>query len=342
VPVVRTEITPNSILRSTDSAAAGWNYSKQINPARQVSTMHYNENTLNIEYSQNEIVNKRLIERLVNQSSIRKGDVVYDIGVGSGVISEALIKKGARVIAIEKDQQLYQKCKQKFINQDRFELYLDDFLIWEFPPEQKYKVFSNIPFFHTADIVNKLLFSNNPPEDCYLIIQKEAAEKYAGIPNDTLTSLLIKPLFWIDIIYHFRMSDFSPVPSVDVVLLQIERRRCQPVSDHYYGLYKDLIIFCREGADQTVKKSLKRLFTYSQLKQLSRLLGIDYRLRPTDLSFRQYLGIFQFYIHHNPRNIALIRGAEGGLRKQQVNRIKTHRTRRKRGRSSCFGELKPE
>jgi len=289
------------------------------------------ESNLIIEHSQNEVVNKKLIQRLVNQSSITTCDLVYDIGVGSGIISRALLKKGARVIAIEKDQQLYRECKQAFINQDRFELYLDDFLIWKFPPEQKYKVFSNIPFFHTADIVNKLLFSNNPPEDCYLIIQKEAAEKYAGIPGDTLVSLLIKPLFWVDIIYLFNRKDFYPMPSVDIALLQVEKRMCQPVSDQYYGLYKDLIIFCREGADQTIKKSLKRLFTYSQLKQLSRLLGIDYRSSPTDLSFMQYLGIFQFYLHHNLRNIALIRGAGRKLRKQQGDLMKIHKTKKRRG-----------
>lgn len=157
--------------------------------------MSYNDYNLHIKYSQNEIVNKKLIDRLVNQSSITEGDLVYDIGVGSGVISEALLKKGARVLAFEKDRQLYLKCKQKFINQDRFELYIDDFLTWEFPPGQQYKVFSNIPFFYTADIVNKLLLGNNSPEDCYLIIQKEAAEKYTGIFGDTLASLLIKPLF---------------------------------------------------------------------------------------------------------------------------------------------------
>ena len=104
------------------------------------------ESNLIIEYSQNEVVNKKLIQRLVNQSSITEGDQVYDIGAGSGVISEALINRGAKVIAFEKDQELYQKCKQKFINEGRFEVHHIDFLKWEFPQDQRYKVFSNIPF----------------------------------------------------------------------------------------------------------------------------------------------------------------------------------------------------
>jgi len=293
--------------------------------------MRRQKNKAKTEYSLNKTVNRNLLESLVNQSSIVKSNLVYDIGAGTGVISQVLLLKGARVRAIEKNRELFQKCKQNIINEDRFELYLDDFLIMEFPPKERYKVFSNIPFINTADIVNKLLFNTNPPEDCYLILQKEAAEKYAGIPGDTLASLLIKPLFWVDILYHFKRNDFYPVPSVNVALLQIEKRRSRLVPEQHYNLYKDFIIYCREGPKQAVKKALKQLFTYPQLKQLSTLLTIDYQSSPTNLNFRQYLALFQFYLGHSLKNTGhLIRGAEEKLRKQQASRIKTHRTNERR------------
>jgi len=290
----------------------------------------YRKNHHTNEYSRNEIVNKKLIGRLVEQSGISRGDLVYDIGSGSGVISEALLKKGARVVGIEKDREIYRKCREKLVGQDRFELYLDDFLIMDFPPKEAYKIFSNIPFVHTADIVNRLLFNANPPSDCYLVLQKEAAERYAGIPRETLASLVLKPVFWVDIVCHFSRKDFFPVPSVDIVLLQVEKRRSRLVSGRDYGLYRDFIVFCREEADRTIKKSLKRLFTYPQLKQLSRLLNIDFRSRPADLNFVQYLAIFQFYLGLYLKNLAPpVRGAGERLREKQENMVKTHRTRKR-------------
>ncbi len=280
------------------------------------------------QYSQNKTVNKETIKRLVNQSGIREGDLVYDIGAGSGTISRALLDKGARVVAVENDPELYRDCGRKFVNQDRFELYLIDFLIWEdFPPSGSYKIFSNIPFIRTADIVNRLLFNSNPPQDCYLIVQKEAAEKYTGIPGNSLVSLFIQPLFWADIIYYFDRKDFFPVSSVDIVLLQFEKRNSPLVGTGHYPLYRDFIVFCREGEDRTIKKSLKRLFTYPQLKQLSGLLDIDYNSRSTDLSVRQYLGIFQFYLRHGLRYTGhLVQGAEAKMTERQAERVKTHRT----------------
>jgi 23S rRNA (adenine-N6)-dimethyltransferase len=247
-------------------------------------------------YSQNEIINIKLLQKLVNRSGIEPGDLVYDIGAGTGNIAAALLEKGARVVAIEKDEWLCAKLVRRFSGCDRVEVRNTDFVETEFSPSALYKIFANIPFSHTAAMIKKLLFNKAPPEDCYLIVQKEAAEKYAGIPADTLVSLLIKPLFWVDIIYHFSRSDFLPVPLVDIVLLQFERRKCGLIPPSQYSLYQDFIIYCREGTDRTVKQALKGIFSYSQIKRIFRLLGIDYHARPAELSFRQYLCLFQFYI----------------------------------------------
>jgi len=84
-------------------------------------------------YSQNRIVNRQILKRLVDQSGINAGDTVYDIGCGTGTISRVLLDKGARVIGVENDTELYRKCRAKFITEDRFELYIIDFLQMDFP-----------------------------------------------------------------------------------------------------------------------------------------------------------------------------------------------------------------
>lgn len=256
-------------------------------------------------YSQNEIINKSLIQKLVERSGIEKGDVVYDIGTGTGNITGALLSQGANVVAIEKDEGLYLKLKKRFSTEKGVKLFHADFLDMELPPVGTYKIFANIPFFHTAAIIKKLLFNKAPPADCYLAVQKEAAEKYAGIPTETLVSLLIKPRFWVDILYHFRPRDFFPVPSVDIVLVQFERRRFPLVPESQYELYRDFVISCRKRTDRTVKRIMKGYFTFAQIRHIFRLLHIGYRCHPVELDIRQYLGLFQFYLgeYHKNENI---------------------------------------
>ncbi|MFA5309884.1 MAG: rRNA adenine N(6)-methyltransferase family protein [Dehalococcoidales bacterium] len=280
-------------------------------------------------YSQNESINKNIIQSLINQSSISAGDLVYDIGAGAGNITEALLAKGARVIAIEKDAALYRRCRARFLGREAAAIHHADFLHWEFSPGHRYKVFANIPFIQTAAIVKKLVSAAAPPEDCYLIMQKEAAVKYAGVPGDTLASLLIKPMFWVDIVYHFKRDDFSPAPAVDIVLLQMEKRRCRLVPENLYGVYRDFIVFCREAPAGGIGKVLKDLFPAPQLKQIAAVLEIDLRGHPADLSFMQYLGIFQSYLGNDLNNIALVQGAEARLRQRRLKMKTVHRTVKK-------------
>ncbi len=281
-------------------------------------------------YSKNELINRQVIRSLIDQSSITGGDLVYDIGAGSGNITHALSEKGARVIGIEKDKATCRKCRQRFLNRENVSIHRADFLQWELPADCKYKVFANIPFIRTAAIVNRLVFNKSPPEDCYLIIQKEAAEKYAGISIDTLASLLIKPVFWVDIIYHFERDDFYPVPSVDIVLIQFERRKCRLVPEKDYNLYRDFVTFCREGRSGRIMKTLKNVFTGPRLKQISAVLQIDSRTSPNELNFVQYLCLFQYYLGKDFKNIALIQGAETRLRQKRVRMPVIHRTNKKR------------
>ena len=128
------------------------------------------------------------------------------------------------------------------------------------------------------------------------MLEKRAAERYTGIGGETLQSLLLKPLFWADIVWHFNAGDFFPVPGVDIVLVQFEKRQCRLVSAKDYQAYREFVTFFGDRADRPVKKVLRELFTWSQLKRLSRLMNIDYHSSPSELSFTRYLAIFQFYM----------------------------------------------
>lgn len=276
-------------------------------------------------YSQNETINESLIRSLVSQTSISKGDLVYDIGAGSGNITEALLEKGARVIGIEKDRYLYHKLERRFFNREAVSLHHADFLNWEFSGH-RYKVFSNIPFIQTADIVKKLLFCKSPPEDCYLIMQKEAALKYTGIPKETLMSLLIKPLFWVEIIYYFKRKDFFPPPSIDIVLVQFEKRRCRLVPESCYDIYRDFIVYCREGSRGAIGQVFKDFISAEQSRQIAAVSGLDLRTRPAELNMMQYLCVFQFLIGNNLKNLSIIQDAEERHRQKRENLRKIHRT----------------
>ncbi len=64
--------------------------------------------------TQNFLRDPKLVDRLVRMADVGPKDVVYDLGAGTGVITDTLARRGARVIAIERDRHLYSRLQQRF------------------------------------------------------------------------------------------------------------------------------------------------------------------------------------------------------------------------------------
>ena len=247
---------------------------------------------LPIHYSQNYLVNAALMDRLLQQSNVHSNDEVLDIGAGKGIITKALLNRGCRVTAVELDTENILYLKKQFGNEKRFALLCGDFM--ELPlPERSYKVFSNIPFFITSDILNKITQAKNPPLDTYLILQKQAAIKYCGAMETTLKSLLLKPKFNMMIIHQFSRNDFSPKPNVDIVLLHIQKRKIDEFTMREFELYLDFICYCYKN---NITFS-KRIFSYRQLKELRKRHGIS-NYQTSAIAYEEWIILFKCFLQY--------------------------------------------
>ncbi len=193
--------------------------------------------------SQNFLTSQKLINKLVRESSITAQDTVLEIGPGTGVITRELLKITSQVVAIEIDPK-FQYSAHPYIYGDFLTLPL---------PKKPYKVFSNIPFNITGEIVRKLLQSESPPSDSYLIMQKQAASKFiANSHNNTMAAILYYPWWNIHITHKFKRTDFIPPPQVDCVLLQIKARPISLIDPKLKQTYLDFVSY-HFGRDRTSK-----------------------------------------------------------------------------------------
>jgi 23S rRNA (adenine-N6)-dimethyltransferase len=204
--------------------------------------------------SQNFLRDRELVKSLIRASGISWKDSVLEIGAGSGIITEDLLSLSRKVIAVEIDKGLYTLLSGRLGDNKSLELIYGNFLDFELPKEP-YKVFSNIPFSITGEIIKKLLFSNNPPESCNLIVQKEAAEKFTvNQRKNSMLSILFYPWFEIKISHTFKRTDFNPIPNVDLCLLQIIKRPTSLIHNDDLSKYRDYVVFrftkCRGVAER--------------------------------------------------------------------------------------------
>ncbi len=253
---------------------------------------------IKIQDTQNFLYNRRLVVDLIKKSNIDKDDIIIEIGPGKGIITNELATRAKRIYGIEYDVHLYDELKSRFLNVENVEIIYGDFLEFNLLEKYKYKVFSNIPYNITAKILLKLTSFSNPPEDIYIIIQDEAARKYAGNPysRESMRSLLLKPYFEFKIIHRFRNTDFVPVPKVNSVFLHIKKRENTLIDKKNSDLYNDFIAYIFSSSGNNLKEKTKNIFSYKQLKRLSENIGFQITDSPVNLNFEKWLKIFQYFI----------------------------------------------
>ncbi|MCL2343261.1 MAG: rRNA adenine N(6)-methyltransferase family protein [Firmicutes bacterium] len=187
--------------------------------------------------SQNFLTSAAVINRIVSRAGLCHTDHVVEIGPGKGHITKKLLAACGRVTAVEIDRNLYDKLSVKFEHQANLNLVHGDFLRWPLPLPP-YKVFANIPFNRTTEIIRKLCAGQDGPDALWLVVEKGAAKRFLGQPRESLSSLLLKPFYDAKIVYYFRREDFHPAPSVDAVLLHLAKKPAPDVPERERGLYE--------------------------------------------------------------------------------------------------------
>ena len=161
-------------------------------------------------------------------------------------------------------------------------------------------------------------------------MQKETAEKIAGAPygKERFRSLELKPWFAFSIEYYFKKRDFNPVPQTDSVFLHIHQKERDLIKDSDKDLYLDFISYGFSTTKSSVRDIYKKIFTHEQYKRLAHSLKFNMLSSPTDLTFEQWVGMFD-YLRHSviSEKKEFFRGAYARLKKKQSGLQKIHRTR---------------
>jgi len=279
-----------------------------------------------IAYAQNFLHNPRLVRKLVAQSSLGADDLALEIGPGDGAITSTLVDACRHVIAVEKDPYQVERLGRRFGQDSRLTLFGGDFL--DFPlPASRYKVFASIPYHATGAIVGKLTTGVAPPDDAYLVMQREAANRFMGSPLETLVGLRMRPWFEPSIAFEFRRTDFRPVPAVESVLLRIERRERPLILPAHRPRFDDFLISLFTAWKSMARQAAKAAFPEDVVAALDRSVGQALDRRPSQIGLNAWIDAFEVLVKlDDPRVWQAITGASEALEREQAGLAKRHRT----------------
>lgn len=167
------------------------------------------------------------LNNIVKAGGIEKDDIILEIGPGKGALTEKLLQAGAKVIAVEKDRELFEFLKEKFVKQIESRslvLVHEDILEFQIARQDltQYKIIANIPYNITGAILKKFLTEKHQPTSMVLMVQNEVAKRIvARDGKESILSISVKAYGEPKLIMKVPARYFSPAPKVDSAVIAI-------------------------------------------------------------------------------------------------------------------------
>jgi len=169
---------------------------------------------------QNFLIDNDVLKKIIAAAEISPQETILEVGPGLGVLTQELVKKARKVIAVEKDKQLAEILRQTFKDCANLEIIQGDIL--KIAPPTAQKIVANIPYYLTSPLIRLLLESKNPPQEMILTLQKEVGQRIcAQPPQMSLLSVSVQIYSQPKIIGYISKKSFWPMPKVDSAIVKI-------------------------------------------------------------------------------------------------------------------------
>lgn len=238
------------------------------------------------------------LEAMVLAADVQAGDIVLEIGPGLGTLTEKLLAAGARVHAVEFDEELIPGLHAKFAKQSQFTLEQTDILKFDFGSlPSGHKVVANIPYYLTSHLFRILADpATNQPAAGAFLVQKEVAERVAAQPGEmSILSVAVQLSFDTGLGRVVPAELFTPPPKVDSQILIFKK----PTAVRFLNMdYEGLMRLVRAGFSERRKKLRSSLsgglgISKPEAEQLLARAGIDPNLRAQALSLDDWYRLYQ-------------------------------------------------
>ena len=179
---------------------------------------------------QNFLISSEIIDFIA--SNANSDDEILEIGPGLGFVTEKLVQKAKKVVALEIDKDAIKILNKNLSEYKNFSLIEKDILktnIEDLPfSDKKIKVIANIPYYITSPILVHLLGeideinhkNRSKIKELVLMVQKEVAQRIIADENSSnkeygQLSILSQMYCDTQIIKEVPKNCFSPMPKVD-------------------------------------------------------------------------------------------------------------------------------
>lgn len=231
---------------------------------------------------------KGYLDRIAAAACQSSPGTVVEIGAGKGALTEFLLSRAGRVIAIELDRRLTEKLRQRFASNTRLTIVEADILRTDLSQWGPAAVAGNLPYYISSPVIEQVLRLGDLLITAVFLVQKEVAARLTAGPGSRdygLLSVQTQLFAAAEILFAVPRTAFDPPPQVDSAVVKLTPRETliEDVRENFLGFARA----CFRHKRKTLRNNLEPVYGRSveDLPEAS--------LRAEQLSLEQLLRVYE-------------------------------------------------
>ena len=265
---------------------------------------------------QNFLADRRAAEKIVDALGDVSQSLVVEVGPGRGALTDTLVQKAGRIIAIELDRMMATQLRVKYSRDPKVEVLEGDVLKIDFRtvlhrtigplgdlrPEkpERARLLGNLPYYITSDILLHLFEFHDQFDVMVIMVQREVADRIAATPgsrNYGLLSATAQLYTSVEKLFTLPPGAFVPPPKVHSSVLRL---RVAPRFDQLQVRAEEFIEFLKLAFTmkrKTLLNNLKKRYSEEQIRAVLKNAGIRADVRAEALSLEKSAEVFKTLAH---------------------------------------------
>ncbi len=260
-------------------------------------------------FGQNFLVDKSIINHIVDSIQPQADDVMIEIGPGLGAMTRPLLSRLNTLNVIELDRDIIPKLmmnceiadienKRKLIVNE-IDVLKFDFSAFQLEQaklkpgnEVKLRIVGNLPYNISTPVLFHLLDYRHLIHDMHFMLQKEVVDRIVAVPgvkNYGRLSVMLQTFCDTQALFEVPPHAFQPPPKVNSAILRLLPRVQFENHIDDFSLYEKLVRQAFSQRRKTLRNTLKELCSSEQIEQA----GLSPGQRAEELSIINFVELYK-------------------------------------------------
>jgi 16S rRNA (adenine1518-N6/adenine1519-N6)-dimethyltransferase len=254
---------------------------------------------------QNFLIDRNALDAIIDGAGVQAGMRVLEIGPGLGVLTQAMLERGASVVAVEKDRRLAARLHAamgspdalEVLEADALQLDLDDFLASGYDA-----CVSNLPYSVGTRILLDLALHEKAPDVIVVLVQREVADRFiadAGADARGQAGVWLQLDYQVRMLRHVGAACFWPRPEVGSTVVRLDRYRSDLTRiqrEYFFELTRYAFMHRRKQMGASLRKATGRIARNdAEIAALLAQAGVDLLTRAEQISNAGWVALAQAY-----------------------------------------------